>query len=320
MNILITGALGYVGGRLVKYLSSNENCQIFASSRIENEKLADIVFPKNVEIINFNRGSENQQTDLLKRIDVVIHLAALNEVDCVRFPEEAIKVNVTETYKLLTKAIQCKVKRFIYFSTAHIYGAPLIGNIDENTLPRPSHPYSITHKAAEDFVLTARDKNEIEAIVIRLSNSFGAPAYPTSSRWTLLVNDLCKQAILNKKLVLKSDGTQFRDFICLEDVCRATDHLIKLSGSETYNGIFNLGGNLSLSVLDMTKIIQERYEHLYSTIIPIEKPEPGPKQTLPEPLSYKIDRLLATEFNLSMNINNEIDDMLNFCTINKNSI
>ena len=113
---------------------------------------------------------------------------------------------------------QKSVERFIYFSTAHIYGAPLEGTITEKSLPSPVHPYAITHRAAEDYVIAAAKQKRIQGTVLRLSNSFGAPVSPHVNRWTLLANDLCRQAVEKGTITLRSNGCQYRDFICLTDV------------------------------------------------------------------------------------------------------
>ena len=68
-------------------------------------------------------------------------------------------------------------------------------------LPLPDIPYAITHRAAEDFTLMFASRGKLDARVVRLSNAFGAPAHGSVDRWTLLVNDLCRQAVETKKLV-----------------------------------------------------------------------------------------------------------------------
>ena len=95
----------------------------------------------------------------------VIHLAALNERDSVKYPSEAIVVNIDETRIILENSIENNVEHFIYFSTAHIYGAPLEGNdYEKNLCPRPVHPYAITHNAAEDYVLHRTSSKRINPI------------------------------------------------------------------------------------------------------------------------------------------------------------
>ena len=150
-NILITGGLGYVGGRLAVHLNQLPNHQVTVTSRKKIKSPFD-----GVQIINPDYQKEDYNT-YLDGIDTVVHLAALNEIDCVRFPYQAIDVNVSQTLKWLKAAENSGVKQFIYFSTVHVYGSPLTGTIDESRLPRPTHPYSITHKAAEDYVLASRD-------------------------------------------------------------------------------------------------------------------------------------------------------------------
>jgi len=84
-------------------------------------------------------------------------------------------------------------------------------------VPRPVHPYAITHHAAEDFVLAAHDEKRLMGYVIRLSNGFGAPAHAGVDRWTLLVNDLCRQAVQTRQLILRSAGCLGRpaEMVCL---------------------------------------------------------------------------------------------------------
>ena len=117
-------------------------------------------------------------------MDAIVHLAAMNEMDCARDPAAALEVNTALTLRLLNAAVAAGVRRFVYLSTAHVYGAPLRGHIDERALPRPVHPYAITHRAAEDFVLAAFDAGRIEGVVLRLSNGVGAPAHAAVDRWT----------------------------------------------------------------------------------------------------------------------------------------
>jgi len=138
---------------------------------------------------------------------------------------------------LMSPAIAAGLERFIYFFTAHVYGEPLIGRITEATLPRPIHPYAITHYAAKNFVLAAHNQNKITGVALRLSNGFGAPTHPNVDCWTLLVNDLCRQAVQTRKIVLRSNGLQQRDLIPLMDIGGAVRHLIALPRSNCADGL-----------------------------------------------------------------------------------
>lgn len=218
-NILITGGLGYVGGRASQKLSESSICNVLLGTR-----RMDCETPRWLDkavIIRMDLLSEDSLSEACKNVRYIIHLAALNKTECADDPEVAVRVNTLGTLKLLKAAERAGVERFIYMSTAHIYKSPLIGTITEDTLPRPLHPYAITHKAAEDFVFASHDRKRLVGIVVRLSNGFGVPAHKDVNCWTLLANDLCRQAATTGKLVLKSAGLQRRDFITLTDVGRA---------------------------------------------------------------------------------------------------
>ena len=153
MNILITGGLGYVGGRVANYLKEKEpHTHIFLTTRNRNRKLPQ--WSEKFTILEMDILNESSIVNCLKgkNIDIIIHLAALNEIDSMKDPKLALEVNTKGTYKLLDLACKAGIKNFIYFSTFHVYGDVLESVITEETPTRPFHPYAITHRAAEDFV------------------------------------------------------------------------------------------------------------------------------------------------------------------------
>jgi UDP-glucose 4-epimerase len=310
-NILITGGLGYVGGRIAKSLSNLKSVELILGVHKNNISKPDWLF--NGDVVKIDLKDSSSLDIACKHIDTIIHCAALNEIDSLKNPDEALLINSLGTLKLLEAAEKQKVKRFIYFSTAHIYKSPLVGHISENTVPRPIHPYAITHKCAEDFVISFNDQKKLIGTVLRLSNSFGAPIDDKVNRWSLIINDLCRQAVTQKKLVLKTSGLQKRDFITLEDVCSAVKHFLDISPALNDNGIFNLGGELTLSILEVTELIASR-----SKIVLGYKPEiirdTSNKNEKINELNYNIDKIKNTGFKLEKNINKELDDILMFCS------
>lgn len=307
-KVLLTGGLGYVGGRLALALS-DAGYIVHCGTRCSRLS-APVWFP-NLHMVHLDWESMDSLTQVCQGVDCVIHLAAMNEVESTSDPVGALKMNGLASLRLLEAAKVTGVRRFIYFSTAHVYGAPLQGDIDETKLPRPVHPYAITHKVAEDFVLAAHDRKLIEGVVIRLSNGFGAPVTPDVDRWTLLVNDLCRQAATNGELRLNSSGTQLRDFITLGDVGRAVNHLLQLDTDQVADGLFNLGGGKAVSILEMTERIAARWQALTGCEIAIARPV---GDSAPPPLlNYRCDKLAATGFTLTSEVNREIDDTLKLC-------
>lgn len=303
-TVLVTGATGYIGGRLVDYLNKSKKWNPLALSRkaVDSQELE-------WRIADFN--TLETLKNACKGVYSIVHLASLNEIDSQKDPIAATLVNTIGTQKLLRASIECGVQRFIYFSTAHIYGSPLEGIITEQTLPRSVHPYASSHHAAEDYVIEAHDKGKIEAAVIRLSNGFGYPASKDVNRWTLLVNDVCRKVIETGIITLNSPGLQRRDFITLNDVCRAVEHLLEINKQTLGKAIFNVGGKNPSSILEMATLIADRYEFLFGSRPPIVKPESD--IVVNSTLDYSIDTLLATGFELSGDISNEIDETLLRC-------
>ena len=307
--VLITGGFGYLGGRIATELASKPGLAIRLGSR--KIQLPPTWLPQ-AEVAAMNILDPASLMSAMQGVRVVVHLAAMNENECLADPNKATLINTLGTLNVLQAAIDAGVKRFIYFSTAHIYGAPLVGHITEKTLPRPTHPYAITHRAAEDFVLAAHDQKKITGIVVRLSNGFGVPTHPNIDRWTLLVNELCRQVVQTKKMVLRSSGLQQRDFISLKDVGRAVGHLLTLSSSECGIGLFNLGGKRSLSVWEMVQKIAQRCQAIFGFLPTIERVEVNSNEQV-RALNYDCEILLKKGYTLEGNIEEEIDNTLFFC-------
>lgn len=307
-TIFITGGLGYVGGRVARHLATSTDLELRLTSR--KPPASAPAWLARGSVVAWDTA--DSAAALLEGVDTVVHFAALNEIDSARDPVKALEVNGEDTLRLLLAAQQAGVRRFIYFSTAHVYGAPLAGHIDERTLPRPVHPYAITHKVAEDFVLAAHDQRKIEGVVLRLSNGFGAPIDPEVNRWTLIANDLCRQAVTTGKLVLKSSGLQRRDFVTLADVARCVEHLIALPSDRLQDGLFNLGGQCVLSMIELASIVAQRCEAVLGFRPPIERPAPAAGETAPT-LLYAIDKLERSGFSPVGGVEDEIDATLQLC-------
>lgn len=306
-NVLITGGLGYVGGRIAQAISQQSEYNLVLSTRQNNTVLPHWL--DKGKIISVDLLSESDLAAACQGVKAIVHLAALNEIDSAIDPEQALMINGMGTLKLLRAAERAGVERFIYFSTAHVYGAPLQGLITETTVPRPMHPYAITHHIAEDFVLAS---NKLKGMVVRLSNSLGAPAHSDVNRWTLIANDLCRQAVTTKQLVLKSSGMQKRDFIALSDVCAAVDHLLKLPAKDCKDGLFNLGGQCTLRIIELTNLIADRCQIVLGFKPPILCPSPT-KDEVDFDLAYEISKLKSTGFEINGSISEEIDATLKFC-------
>ena len=307
-RILVTGGMGFVGGRLAKHLHQAGH-QIFLGSRKSSS--APKWLPE-VEVVKMSWDDRDALAAVCANVDHIIHAAGMNAEDSVANPAEALAFNGVATARLLDAGSMARVKRFIYVSTAHVYGSPLAGVITEETCPASLHPYATSHRAGEDMVRAAQQRGEIEGVVIRLSNAYGAPASSGNSCWGLLVNDLCRQAVSCNGLVLRSSGLGRRDFVPLLDVCRAVEHLLYQPVQELGGGLFNVGGEWSPTAWEVACFIQQRCEVVLGFQPKITRVPPRVEDRVYE-LNYRIDSLRRMGFKLTTDPAAEVDQLLNFC-------
>ncbi len=310
MNLLVTGAFGYLGGRLSQYLAVNTDYKIVLGSR--SHRKSPVWLPQ-MEVVHTQWESPQQLAKICSGLAAIIHVAGMNAYDCVQDPALALECNGLSTARLLQAAVLEKVKRFIYVSTAHVYANPLIGKITEESCLKNIHPYASSHRAGEDAIRAAHHRGDIEGIVIRLSNAYGAPMRTDMNCWMLFVNDICRQAVQTQKIQLNSSGQQQRDFINLTDACRAINHLFALPAGNLKDGVFNLGGASSLTVLEMANLVSQRFENITGRKVEISTN--GMDEKNAEVLDYDISKLMSTGFQLSdkKTALDEIDTLIGFC-------
>ncbi len=308
MRVLITGGFGFVGGRLGQHLQQAGHQVVLGTRRLCDP-------PRWLPTADVVQTSWNDVPSLMKmcsRVDAVVHCAGMNAEDCLADRAAALEFNGVATAHLVSAAVSQGMKRCIYLSTAHVYASPLAGTITEETCPRNLDVYATSHRAGEDTVLGAQQRGEIEGIVIRASNVFGFPSHKDVNCWTLLVNDLCRQAVQTGKMVLRSTGVQQRDFITLDDVCRAIAHLLELSSRQCQDGLFNLGSENAFSVWEMVQRIARRCQARLGFTPDIERSEPHDDEQY-ESLQYDCSKLHKTGFYWRNNMDEELDNTLAFC-------
>lgn len=307
-NVLVTGGLGYIGGRVARHLADN-GWRVTLTSR---RALSPPAWAAGMDLGVARFPLDDAAGRLCEGMDAIVHLAAPNEIQCQADPGQALADTAIGTWQLLEAAKSCNVRRFLYFSTIHVYGEPLEGRIDESRLPRPMHPYAIANRAAEDYVLAAARRGSVTGAVLRLSNAVGAPAHPDIDRWTLLVNDLCRQAARKQPLILRSSGIQYRNFVAMNDVTRAVAHLLEVPAETLGDGLLNLGGRSAHTILAMTELVARRCEQILGYRPPVQHP-PTAANEVSHPVDFRSDRLYATGFKASGDLEAEVDDTLRFC-------
>ena len=310
MKVLVTGGSGYLGSRICEFFSIEGEHEVHRLSRKAPDSLHHMIFRPMVDWTD----AETLRS-YCDGIDAIVHTAGINAAGCIRDPQLAFEFNVGFTKKLLSAAIECSVNKFVYFSTAHVYGSPLVGHLTESAVVNPQHPYAVTRKAAEDLVIEAAERENIGGVVLRLSNAFGPPVSIRSDCWELVFNDLCKQAVEKKKLTLKTTGLQRRDFITISEVCRVVKHFLQLPQRKLDYSVFNVGGDWSLTIFDVAELISKRVSACLGFSPEIVRQRDGQMQTS-EDLQYDRSRLQASGFIPIDNRISELDALVDFCFVN----
>ena len=270
-KILVTGANGYLGAQICCYLTQHGYsvsglCYPQIPNDIQWKKLFDELFVCDI------RDTEKLRQIADNQFDAIIHLISLDHHQSNGTPAFVSSINVTPTWNLLDIFSKKGLKKFIYFSTIHVYGKNLSGNVDENYPVNCANAYALTHYLSENICRYYTENIQTECVVARLSNSYGEPVFPDNNCWWLVVNDLCRMAFFDKKIVLQSDGSPLRDFINGYDVCQAVKILI----NKSENGkIYHISSGETYSIAELTEKVQKIYQKIFCKEIPISKATPS---------------------------------------------
>jgi len=307
--VLITGGFGYLGGRIAEYLWKSGYSVRIGTRKSESE--FNETHP-NYDVVQLNLFNKKSLEAACKNVTIIIHLAAMNAQESAQDSEKAFRINVDGTSKLINVAINENVEKFIYFSTAHIYGAPLEGDITENISPSPQHPYALTHYLAEEIIIKASRNQSINGIVLRLSNAIGTPSNQNANCWMLVANDLCKQVITNKTMTIKSNYFVERDFISISEVCKVVENII--TSLNLKEGVFNLTSGTSLTLMELANLISKRSASMLQYTPQIEYVTKKDSLSIhTKNLYISNNKLKKYGIKINKDISFEIDDLLVNC-------
>lgn len=256
-RVLITGGNGYIGRYLVNALKTSgiETCITSRNA-------------KDTDCCRMDLFDVSTIVGICHGIDAVVHLANLDEQLVKTQPKEALLANSYATRELYLDAVREGVKKFIYFSTFHVYGSS-DGEIDESTQPKPKADYGLTHYFAEQYLEQLSEKEGLPVAVIRLTNGIGAPqgAY----KWYLALNDFCKSSFEKSRIVLKSNGLPQRDFVPIRDVVSAVDLLLKTEQRSSFE-VYNVSSESTYSIKDLALAAAEVYKARYGKNVQLDIP------------------------------------------------
>ena len=288
MRILVTGGFGYLGSHVSNYFFSKGH-QVKILSRTSHPELSE--WSRQFGVIIGDVSEYSSIENCCRDTDVVIHTAALNEVDCRLKHKEALLINGLGTRNLLEDAHLNNVKKFIYFSTFHVYGPPKTDIITEETLPDPINTYSITHYLAERYCRQFEVEKKSKSYILRISNGYGAPLFRSVNRWALVLNDLCSTAFSQKKIVLKSRGTQERDFVGIRDILQGVEIFVDRDIADQGDNVYNLGSGQNVSIISLANTVAEVYQERYNKSIKVEVPGDATEPDIKVSFQFSIDKI-----------------------------
>jgi len=246
MKILVTGGAGFIGSCFVRLAASNPSFDIVNLDALTYagnlENLASVAGRPNYRFIKADLCDLEGTRRILEETkpEAVVHFAAESHVDRSIFaPQPVFETNLRGSFNLLESMRASRVRRFIHVSTDEVYGSlepPL--EADENFPLQPSSPYSAA-KAGSDLMALAYFKTyKLPVIVTRASNNYGPYHFPEK-----LIPLMISNALEDQRLPVYGDGMQIRDWLYVEDHCRA---ILALLEKGRDGEIYNVGGNRSL--------------------------------------------------------------------------
>lgn len=262
MRYLVTGGAGFIGSTLVNNLEKNNN-EIVVIDNLSMGKRENLnsspkitFFEKDVR----NRGFVNKLFAEYQ-FDYIFHLAAVASVaDSIERPFETHQVNMEATLDLLelAKETQKNLKRFVFASSAAVYGDDQVLPKSEISRIKPLSPYAIDKYSSEQYVLLYNTLYGLPTSAVRFFNVYGPnqnPSSPYSGVLSIITNHF-KKIRNNEKDVFTifGDGSQTRDFVYVEDVLQA----LKLVSEkeEALGEVFNVGTGAPSSINDVLGIYE----------------------------------------------------------------
>jgi dTDP-glucose 4,6-dehydratase len=254
-HILITGGAGFIGSNFIHYLLANTDYEITnvdALTYAANlENLNPIQQSDRYRFIQCDIGNENELKSVFEQeFEVIINFAAESHVDrSIQNAHPFIYTNINGTFNLLQAVLLGKAKKMIQISTDEVYGS--LGTLDppftEETVLAPNNPYSASKASADLLVRSFYETHQLPLIITRCSNNYG-PMQHTEK----FIPKIISNALNDKKIPLYGDGLNIRDWIYVEDHCRAI-HIVLENG--TPGGIYNIGGSEEKTNREVIEVI-----------------------------------------------------------------
>jgi dTDP-glucose 4,6-dehydratase len=237
-RVLVTGGAGFIGSNFVRHLLNETDCKV-----VNLDKLTYAGNLRNIKDLSSNRRHRFVRGDirnrklvnsLVRKVDAIVNFAAESHVDrSIETPRVFVETNVLGTQVLLEACCTFHV-RFEQVSTDEVYGSRAEGSFKETDPLNPSSPYSASKAAADLLVNAYHITYGLEVTVTRSTNNYGPNQHPEK-----LIPRLITNALRGKSLPIYGSGKNVRDWVYVEDNCRAIQFVLE-KGEK--GQIYNIGG------------------------------------------------------------------------------
>ena len=257
VNVLVTGADGFIGSHLVEMLSS-KGYRVSALSQYNSFNnwgwLEDINCRDKIEILTGDIRDPHFCKSIMKDVEIVFHLAALIAIPYSYVaPGSYVDTNISGTLNICQAAKESGITRVIHTSTSEVYGTAQYVPIDEKHPLQPQSPYSASKIAADAMAMSFFNAFDLPVTVVRPFNTYG----PRQSARAVIPTIITQIANGVKEIKL-GDTSPTRDFNYVEDICRGFFAIAE--NDQTIGETINIGSNFEISIGSTLELIKELME------------------------------------------------------------
>jgi dTDP-glucose 4,6-dehydratase len=258
MNLLVTGAAGFIGSNFVRMIADGGLSRI--SSVTVLDKLtyagveANLPLAENFASYQFIHGDicdQAQVDNLISEVDAVINFAAESHVDrSILGAADFVQTNIVGVQVILDAIIASGRKiRFLQVSTDEVYGSIESGSWTEDWPLQPNSPYSASKASGELLARSYNKTHGLDVVITRCSNNYGSHHFPEK-----LIPLFITNLIEGKKVPVYGTGENVRDWLHVDDHCRGI-HSVLMNGRS--GEVYNIGGGRELTNNEITSLILE---------------------------------------------------------------
>jgi UDP-glucose 4-epimerase len=275
MKALCVGGAGFVGSHLVERIIQEGGFPVvldnLSTGKLANLEYISNKYNKNIVFYQGDIKCENKIKETLREeIDTIFHLAAMTSIDkSWNHPNEMSDVNITGTINLLKLAREAGVKKFIFVSSAAVYGKDTREPLEskESDLTFPKSPYAISKLAGELFVKNFQTE-KFRVFIARPFNIYG-PRQDLDNPYSSVIPKFIKASFNKKPCIIHGDGMQSRDFIYVSDVAKCLAEISRIEtkpGDLTKPNTFNIGTGQRTTISFVYNLIKEITESIKEPI------------------------------------------------------